>query len=39
MGRHAAAVAAQCELVVTSLPGRKEVEAVALGDNGISEGH
>jgi 3-hydroxyisobutyrate dehydrogenase-like beta-hydroxyacid dehydrogenase len=34
----AAAVAAQSELVVTSLPGPKEVEAVALGDNGILKG-
>lgn len=29
------AVAAQCELVVTSLPGPKEVEAVATGEGGI----
>jgi 3-hydroxyisobutyrate dehydrogenase len=34
----AADVAAQSELVVTSLPGPREVEAVALGDNGILKG-
>jgi 3-hydroxyisobutyrate dehydrogenase len=34
----AAVVAAQSELVVTSLPGPREVEAVALGDNGILKG-
>ncbi len=33
-----AAVAAKSELVVTSLPGPKEVEAVALGENGILSG-
>jgi 3-hydroxyisobutyrate dehydrogenase-like beta-hydroxyacid dehydrogenase len=34
----AAAVAAKSELVFTSLPGPKEVEAVALGENGILSG-
>jgi 3-hydroxyisobutyrate dehydrogenase-like beta-hydroxyacid dehydrogenase len=30
-----AAVAAECELVMTSLPGPKEIEEVALGEGGI----
>jgi 3-hydroxyisobutyrate dehydrogenase len=30
-----ASVAAECELVVTSLPGPKEIEEVALGEGGI----
>src|SRR5208282_587880 len=30
-----AAVAAECEVVVTSLPGPKEIEEVALGEGGI----
>jgi 3-hydroxyisobutyrate dehydrogenase-like beta-hydroxyacid dehydrogenase len=34
----AAAVAQNSELVMTSLPGPREVEAVALGPNGILEG-
>src|SRR5580704_19690202 len=33
-----AAVAAKSDLVLTSLPGPKEVEAVALGANGILSG-
>src|SRR5579875_1581240 len=33
-----AAVAAKAEVVLTSLPGPKEVEAVALGPNGILSG-
>ena len=32
------AVAEACEIVFTSLPGPKEVEAVAIGKNGIIEG-
>jgi 3-hydroxyisobutyrate dehydrogenase len=32
------AVAAECELVVTSLPGPKEIEEVALGEGGIIGG-
>src|SRR4029434_9312673 len=32
------AVAEQSELTFTSLPGPREVEAVALGENGIIEG-
>jgi 3-hydroxyisobutyrate dehydrogenase len=34
-GESAAAVAAQSEVVVTSLPGPKDVESVALGEGGI----
>jgi 3-hydroxyisobutyrate dehydrogenase len=33
-----AAAAADCELVVTSLPGPKEIEEVALGEGGIISG-
>jgi 3-hydroxyisobutyrate dehydrogenase-like beta-hydroxyacid dehydrogenase len=33
-----AAAARNCEIVLTSLPGPREVEAVALGSNGIIEG-
>lgn len=33
-----AAVAEQCEIVLSSLPGPPQVEAVALGPNGIIEG-
>ena len=32
------AVAEQSELIFTSLPGPREVEAVALGENGILDG-
>ena len=32
------AVAEQSELIFTSLPGPREVEAVALGENGIFDG-
>ena len=31
-------VAEQCEIVFTSLPGPREVEAVALGEDGLTEG-
>lgn len=33
-----AELAAECDLVLTSLPGPREVEAVALGDGGVLEG-
>ena len=33
-----AAVARECEVIFTSLPGPKEVEAVALGENGLMSG-
>jgi 3-hydroxyisobutyrate dehydrogenase len=36
-GDTAADVARQCEIVCTSLPGPREVEAVALGPNGLLE--
>ena len=35
---HPAAVASACSVVFTSLPGPREVEAVALGDDGIGAG-
>lgn len=33
-----AELAAECDVVLTSLPGPREVEAVALGDGGVLEG-
>ena len=33
-----AELAASCDIVLTSLPGPREVEAIALGDSGILEG-
>lgn len=33
-----AALAAECDIVLTSLPGPREVEAVALGEGGVLEG-
>lgn len=37
-GTSAADIASQCDVMFTSLPGPKEVEAVALGTHGILEG-
>ena len=38
MGRHARDAVGDNEIVFTSLPGPRDVEAVALGDSGILEG-
>ncbi len=38
LGNSPADVAERCDVVFTSLPGPKEVEAVALGANGVLEG-
>ena len=38
MGNSPADVAERCDVVFTSLPGPKEVEAVSLGANGVLEG-